>query len=42
MLNGIVGETYKSSKTVLEVLRELDADLNHWVYGSVAGLERVT
>ncbi|XP_030946169.1 uncharacterized protein LOC115970718 isoform X3 [Quercus lobata] len=27
MLNGIVGETYKSSRTVLEVLRELDADI---------------
>ena len=42
MLNGIVGETYKSSMTVLEVLRDLDADLNHWVYGSIAGLESVT
>ena len=42
MLNGIVGETYKSNRIVLEVLKDLDADLNHWVYGSVAGLESVT
>ena len=27
MLNGLVGQTYKSHRTVLEVLRELDADI---------------